>query len=436
MAPPPPPPLPGPPPELIEPGSALEEPTPYPSRPVRPVAQLAARVGLWTAVGFGCLGGLVGMFRPTGSDEPVVADSEVEGEVVPAPVAGVAEQAVEAWLLFSSDDGGGDEERLQRLYVEPPDTGEVFTDTLSLMDVTTVAGERMDEGYWSVTVAADVIEALPNAGADADGDGVPDGTSSDDGDGAGAGAGGGAADDVTEMSTWYVEVGIVGEVGKGLRALTTPGVLPAPPGVESPWRPVYSDTYTPEPDDDLASAAEGFLNALLAGNGDPSRYLAPHVDMRAADPAPFAELQIDEMAAEEGDDGEVRVWVQATATTRGEVVHVVAYELEVVERVDRWEVREIWGAPTVERNPEADGEGDGEAPAGSGSTGEGEGDQGTDDTSGTGEDGTTDDTSDPDEQGDATGGGETTDDTSGDAPTEGSTTSVGSDPMADTPPGE
>jgi hypothetical protein len=328
--------MPPPPPELIEPGRpGLNEPTPYASRPVRPLAQLAARVGLWTAVGFGCLGGLVGMLRPSESGaDPVATESPTDVEIVPAPVAGMAERIVSEWMVATPDD----EDRLAALFIDPPSLNEVTTHTLTLLDVTTVAGERLNDGYWTVTVAADVIETIPD---DEESAGTEESaTEGESGD--------------PPATTWYVEIGIVGEVGRGLAGLTTPAIVPAPAAAESRWRLIPADAYRPDEGDQLATTIEGFLNALLAAGGDPARYLAPRVEMRAADPAPFAEVVIDELAAEELEGGDVRVWVDARGITTGGSIQVLSYEVVATERVDRWEIRELWGAPTVEPVPEGE----------------------------------------------------------------------------------
>lgn len=328
---------PPPPPELLDP--TLGEPSEhYLARPVRPMAQLGARVGLWSAVVLGCLGGLVGLAGP--SDEgppPVVEQSEDEG-FVPAPVAGMAETAVEEWLAPGEpdeDEGESDGERLDELFIERPSTTDVEAGRLSVQDITTVAGHRLDDGYWTVTVAAEVVEIV---------------------------------DDVAQPATvWYVDVGIVGDPEGGLAALTTPAVVPAPPGVSTDLRPSAPLPGPPAEDDPVAGTVEGFLNALLAGDGDPSRYLAPRVTMTAANPAPFVDVELLEMAVEEVDrdqaseqdpeqareeEGDIRIWATVRGTTAGESSQVLAYELVAVERVDRWEILELSGAQTVERSEE------------------------------------------------------------------------------------
>lgn len=328
-------PPPPPPPALVDPslGEASEH---YLSRPVRPVAQLGARVGLWSAVVLGCLGGLVGLAGPSDDVAPRVAGRSADDSFVPAPVAGMAETAVEAWLAPAmlrdpqvaeadgESEGETNEDVLGDLFIERPSTSQIDAERLSVRDVLTVAGRRLDEGYWTVTVAAEVVETI---------------------------------DDVAQpASTWYVEVGIVGDPEGGLAALTTPAVVPAPPGVVTNLRPSSPLPGPPEDGDPVAATVEGFLDALLAGDGDPARYLAPRVTMEAASPAPFVDLELLEMAVEEvnerGQEGDIRVWATVRATTAGESSQMLAYELVVIERVDRWEILELSGARTVEVSEE------------------------------------------------------------------------------------
>ena len=202
---------------------------PYAVRPVRPVTQLAARVGLWLAVGLGAIGGIAGLLRPVprAATEDVV-DATLDavnldmGLGVPAPVAGTAERAVEAWLEASDEEEKDD---LRRLFVERPVLDNVDTSRITVLELQTVAGERLyRDGYWTVTVAVDLFETTTS------GETLP-------------------------QTTWYVEVGIVGDVSDGLKALTTPAVVPAPLGVPDRWYPAADTPGTPPSDSPVAGSA-------------------------------------------------------------------------------------------------------------------------------------------------------------------------------------
>ena len=170
------------------------------------------------------------------------------------------------------------------------------------------------------------------------------------------------------MTTWYVEVGIVGDVETGLAALTTPGVLPAPPAAPEGWR--RDDAGLPLADqDEQWATVDGFLRALLAGEGDPARYMAPGRSITTASQPPFVAVDVQVMTmAGNPEDGRVEVWVEADVETPGGVHRLVAYEIEMAQRQDRWEVVAVSGAPT-----HVQGEGAGQAPG----TTEGSGGPGT-----------------------------------------------------------
>ena len=294
----------------------------YVVRPYSPLVQLAVRAALWTALGVGCLGGVVGLLHlPDRQVDPIAASSpdEAETDALPAPVAGTAELAVEEWLTATEED----RDRLDELFVEPvalrPADDGVQVDVWRL---TTVAGHVVQDGYWVVTVSAEVAESV---------------------------------DDETQApATWFVEIGIVGDVGGGLAALSTPGVMPAPPPTVAGWQSSRPALQQPSDGDPIAITVEGFLDTLLTGQGDPSRYLAPGVVIPAASPAPFVDLTVEEIAAEEQDNGDMKVWVDVSTTSPGGLSQPVAYELIATPRADRWEITAFWGAPSLGSAPAAE----------------------------------------------------------------------------------
>jgi hypothetical protein len=301
----------------------------YAVRPVRPLAQLAARVGLWTLVGLGCLGGVLALVRPSGSD-PAVEASTAE-EAIPAPVVRVAELVVEEWLTATGDD----RDRLDVLFVEPPSLGDAGAG-VAVERVTSLAGRQVAEDYWAVTVAADVVET-PLVGVLVEG-----------------GAGGeSAATTIPEegsqpaQTRWYVEVGIVGDEERGLAALTTPAVMPLPPTLPDDTRVLDVSPSDAEPGDPVTEVVEGFLGAMLTGAGDPTRYLAPGVSMTPADPPPFFDVRVEQIVSEPlGDDSEIWILAHVVATTPGGAERRFTYDLYAVAAVDRWEIVALSGVPT------------------------------------------------------------------------------------------
>jgi hypothetical protein len=317
------------------------EPERYASRPARSLAPMAIRIGLWAAVALGCVGGIVGLLRPSGGEpETVVAPSDDELGV-PGPVVRMAEVVAEEWLTATEDD----EERLASLFVEPPSLEGVATGELRVGRVAAIAGRPLQEGYWAVTVEVEVTESIPVAEETEDpaaGEGDQDPAAGEDGAAAAVPA---AEEDRTTV--WYLDVPIVGQVDGGLAALTTPAVLPGRPEVSTGWRPSLGDPQPPADGDPTASKVDGFLGALLTGAGDPERYVAPGVTARPADPAPFADIEVTALAVDQLAEGEYRVLAEVSALTIGGARQRFSYELVVVERVDRLEITQFSGAPTM-----------------------------------------------------------------------------------------
>jgi len=313
----------------------------YRTRPARPWAQLLARAGLWTAVAFGCVGGGLSIVARPASTAPQVALPGPGDEVVPAPVAGVAELAVEAWLTADDDQ----DEALDALFVERPSTTPSNEDPLTVRRVTTVAGGRQADGYWTVTLAVDISEDPP---IDEEGDPGSD------------------APPEPILSTWYVEVGIVGDDAGGLAALTTPAVLPGRPPVSDGWSATVSSSARLDADDPITTTVDGFLRALLADGGDPSRYLSPGYTVLPADPVPFLGLEVEEVSADELGDGRTRALVSAVGITPGGFTTALTYEVMLTPASGRWEVVQYSGAPMLVARPEPEPRAAGDEPQNTG----------------------------------------------------------------------
>ena len=280
--------------------------------PVRPGAQLAARVGLWSLVAVGFLGGVVGLLRPSQAAPVRVQDTDSQQAEVGPDVAGFAEFAVGEWLEVDADTAG----RVDALFLEKPRDPGADTTTRQVRRLAAVRTRRIDASYWAVTVAAEVVEQSRETGA------LP-------------------------AAPWYVEIGVVLGRDGTLAAAATPAIVAppptAPPGVavEDSWREV------PERDDPVAATVGGFLTALLTGTGDVSRYLAPGVVVAPAAPAPFVEVQLEHVGTRDIDDTALRVRVAAIGTTPAGARQATGYELTMAERAGRWEIRAMSGAPSL-----------------------------------------------------------------------------------------
>jgi Conjugative transposon protein TcpC len=283
--------------------------------PVRPLGQLAARIGLWSLVALGFVGGVVGLLRPSPSLPSATAQDP--GDAVAGPdVVGFAELAVGAWL----EAGVGEAESVSGLFLEDPADLTSGAAATRVRRLTTVRVRRVDMGYWAVTVAAHVVER------DRDGAEFP--------------------------ATWFVEIGVVSDDG-GLGAAGTPALVGAPSPVPQGWEVAGPTPGTVEPDDPLAATVQGFLGALLTGGGDVARYAAPGVDVAAPDPVPFVEVHLRRLGVAGQPSGGLRARAEATGTTAAGAQRTVSYQIELVERGGRWEITSLSGAPTLESTGDA-----------------------------------------------------------------------------------
>ena len=132
--------------------------------------------------------------------------------------------------------------------------------------------------------------------------------------------------------------------------LTTPQVLPIAPALPDEWRRVEGAVI--EAGAGPYDTVEGFLRALLLGDGDPARYMTPGWSIETSATPMFTSLEITGMrlAAPAGEVS-ARVRVEGVVTTPGASRREVAYTVEAVERDGRWEVTEMPGGPTVELVP-------------------------------------------------------------------------------------
>jgi hypothetical protein len=281
---------------------------------VRPLAQLAVRVGLWSLVGLGCLGfflALLGAGAAAPAPPPVASASGP-----PAGVAGFAEEATIAWLEATGDAT----DHAPVLFVDAPDLPAGST-TSSVRRSSVVGARQIDADYWAVTVSAVVDER--------DRDHTTVGT-----------------------STLYAEVGVVVGPAGEMAAVGTPAVVPGPPQLTTAVPAAGPTPGIPGPDDPVLVATQGFLTALLTGTGDVSRYLAPDVTVTAVNPALFSEVKIDRLAVTEI-DGDTHARVLAVATSGAGGRRSVGYDLGIRERAGRWEITSISGAPPLDdRGPE------------------------------------------------------------------------------------
>jgi len=275
--------------------------------PLRPWSRRLVLAGLWGLIGTAAVGGVVGIVRPSQSSVPLSAGTEAP--VVPAPVIGFAELAVRAWITASP----GSDLLLDALFSTGSEPAHNSADPIVVSDITAVAAQPVEERYWAVTVAARVVEQPDEQGS----------------------------------ALWFLEVGVVEDDAGALAAVGTPALVPAPRVAVDPRRPVVLTLHRPDPGDPMAVTLNGFFSALLADGGDVSRYLAPGFDVAAVTPPPFLAVELSALATAPHAEGEARVRAEVRGTTTSADAWTVAYELVLVERDGRWEVRSLTGAPAL-----------------------------------------------------------------------------------------
>lgn len=258
---------------------------------------LAVRVGrllVWIFVALGAGGGLVSAVRSTPGAARLKANPTEEA---PARVTGFAELSVRRWLAGDAQ-GATSEGPLIAT------TGRVAGAPLATAATHVVATRRLSARYWAVTVG---VETSPGP------------------------------------ALWFFETGVL-DTADGAVAAGPPAVVPSPLPTGAAV-PAGRSLETPAPGDPLAATAQAFLDALLAGRGDVSRYLAPGTRMAAVAPA-FESIRVLRMASVARTAGRSIVRVEAVATTAGAELRL-GYELTLEQRAGRWEVRGLSGAPTL-----------------------------------------------------------------------------------------
>lgn len=161
-----------------------------------------------------------------------------------------------------------------------------------------------------------------------------------------AAAGTETADDDTAPHRQYFQI-TIDAADDTLAVQALPAPVPVVAAEPAP-RLAYRDRVAPG--DEAFDAADGFVRALLAGDGDLTRYLAPNADLVAVTPPPYIavethDVRIDRAADPQPDGSTLNVLVTATATTAGGQEIAVQYPLTMIARDGRWEVDEIAPAP-------------------------------------------------------------------------------------------
>ena len=268
----------------------------------------AGSVGLWVLVAVGVVSGVAALARPGPGAAP-----SMPPPASPVAPAGWAQLYVSAWLSA----GDGDEDRLRSFFPGVPSLSGVRSGGLWAARTAAVAAGEVSPGYWSVTVAAEVMAAAKAGGW-------------------------------TPAGVRYYRVAVAATPG-GAALVSTglPAQVSAPALARAP-RLAYQAAGVQVPGD-LAESVERFVAAYVAGDGELARYVVPGSPVRPVRPAPYARVEISSVAL----DGPVvpgrpvRVLASVRATDPDGRVALLAYPLAVAAREGRWEVTELLAVPAL-----------------------------------------------------------------------------------------
>lgn len=258
-----------------------------------------AHVGLWGTILLVLVVGLAGLLRPT----PKAKAAPRPPEATTAP-EGVAEIFVSAWLRA----GDGNEALLAPYYPAMVDLRGIAARPDLAVTTASVAARQVGPDYWSITVAADTGSS-----------GRPR----------------------------YYQVGI--HRIEGLYVATAlPAEVPAPIGIARSPRLAVGTLDSMDLTDPIALAVDRFLAAMLTGDGELSRYIAPGAKIIPVRPVPYGHVEMRRMAMRELPGppraAEVLAEVVATSPTR---TAVLQYPLRMAVRQGRWEVAAILSASAL-----------------------------------------------------------------------------------------
>ncbi|MEU9072079.1 conjugal transfer protein [Streptomyces sp. NPDC048306] len=280
------------------------------------------------------LGGWALLSQP-GADARPAPVVEASGGDVAGP-GGFAEMYVAAFLRA----GEGSQSELAAFYPRAQDVelagepGAVQVGQIAAVRVAEVAPGR----YWSVTVAARVLEPGPAKPADAGSDEQP----------------------VVRMRFFRVPIE-ADRAGGPLAALALPAEVAAPTASAPKAELAYGAPLAAQASDPAVDTLAQFVTAYLAGSGDLSRYLSPGMRLAPVRPAPYRSATVTQIAVEtafQDDDGDgqvgapsgrerLRLVVDVQTVRPDGVARPLSYALTLAGRDGRWEVAALDATPKV-----------------------------------------------------------------------------------------
>jgi Conjugative transposon protein TcpC len=248
----------------------------------------------------------------SGDREPVRPSVGGDAAVM---VAGFAQMAIRRYVGEAGEDAEATMDGLVAGGVPPLDG--VTPGGYYVVDAVTVAVEDLGGGYWSATVACDLMASID--------------------------------EQYGPVGVRYYSVGVATGDGGGPVLVGLPAMVPAPAPAQAPELAAAS-LDAPDPDDPQVATIREFLGALLLGQGSISRYTAPGVRISAIDPPPFTELEVQEVAIADPEAEQTAARVTVHALDERGLAQRLQYALDLQQREGRWEIARLAGAPPVDAN--------------------------------------------------------------------------------------
>ncbi|MFG2526371.1 conjugal transfer protein, partial [Streptomyces sp. NPDC048527] len=279
------------------------------------------------------LGGWALVSQPSADAHPAPVVQSSSGDV--AGPGGFAEMYVAAFLRA----GEGSQNELAAFYPRAADLelgGK--PDAVQVGQIAAVRVQEVAPGrYWSVTVAARVLEPMPKNSAASGGE-----------------------QPLIRMR--FFQVPIEADRASGpLTALALPAEVAAPSGASSKAELAYGTPMPAQASDPAVDTLSAFFAAYLSGSGELGRYISPGTRLSPVRPAPYRAVTITQVAVErafQDSDGDgqlgapagrerLRLVVDVKAARTDGIARPLSYALTLAGRDGRWEVAALDDTPQI-----------------------------------------------------------------------------------------
>ncbi|MFI2361445.1 hypothetical protein [Promicromonospora sp. NPDC019610] len=272
---------------------------------------------------------------------PVTAAAGTASTAESAAATERAVELVETWLRADSND-----QQLIASLTNAP-VGTLPQEGQTIRDSSVAQVEEAENDVWSVTVGVDVAEPAPGS-TPPPADAQPKGEQAE------------------VPLVWvrrYFQVPVLVQrtdtrysgPDLAVTALALPSPVPGPAAAADPPDLDYSETISPT--SPAGQSVAGFLAAMVAGDGEITRYLRPGTSVSAVTPAPYTAVAVTGIkgsheVTEDPADGEGTHALTTVELTRLDGNKTTAqYVLTLVARDGRWEVAGVEPAVRIDTTP-------------------------------------------------------------------------------------